>query len=431
MKKLIILLLSAIPLLSFGQKIFTEDVNNFWNAYDKIVLEKDSLKQLDLIKNLYINKGTSGLEGIMRARRYSAEEYVYAINHYPKFWQSVRNNTLKSKEISKELVGGIEKLKEIYPNLKPVNIYFEIGILRTPGTAIDGMAVIGSEVALTNKSVITSEFDNVYPYLRTFFDTNPIKDVVFLNVHEYVHTQQNLPVDNLLSYVIYEGVAEFVAVKALEISSPNPQIEFGKNNAEKIKLRFEEEMFYINNRGKWLWSNDSNEFGMRDLGYYVGYQMCENFYEQAENKKGAIKTMIELDYTNDSEIDDFVKKSNYFLKSLDELYQNFEAKRPTVIGIKQFENNSKNVSPNIKEITVEFSEPLNGRSTGVDFGDLGQDAFPKNDVTKRFWSEDRKSWTISVDLEPNKKYQILISNNFRTENGTPLKAFLIEFETGN
>jgi hypothetical protein len=102
-----------------------------------------------------------------------------------------------------------------------------------------------------------------------------------------------------------------------------------------------------------------------------------------------------------------------------------------VTGIKQFKNNSNNVSPNIKEITIEFSEPLNGYNTGIDFGDLGQDAFPKNDVTKRFWSGDNKSWTISVNLEPNKKYQLLISNNFRTKNNIPLKQYLIEFETKN
>ncbi|MCB4235396.1 hypothetical protein LDL59_10825 [Kaistella anthropi] len=62
------------------------------------------------------------------------------------------------------------------------------------------------------------------------------------------------------------------------------------------------------------------------------------------------------------------------------MYNDYENKRPTVIGIKQFKNKSNNVDPKINEITVEFSEPLNGYNTGIDFGDLGQNAFPKNDV---------------------------------------------------
>jgi len=126
-----------------------------------------------------------------------------------------------------------------------------------------------------------------------------------------------------------------------------------------------------------------------------------------------------------------VAKSNFFSKPLNKLYQDFERKRPTIVSIKQFKNKSEKVNPNIKEITIEFSESLNGHNTGVDFGELGQIAFPKNDVTKRYWSKDNKNWTISVNLEANRKYQILITNNFRTQNGMPLKPYLIEFQTTN
>jgi hypothetical protein len=190
-------------------------------------------------------------------------------------------------------------------------------------------------------------------------------------------------------------------------------------------------MFYPNNLYKWLDGNAPNEFEMRDLGYYVGYQICENYYNQAQNKAEAIKTMIELDYANEAEVEDFIKKANYFSAPLEELYEAFENKRPTVTAIKQFKNHSQDVSPKLKEITILFSEPLNGLNTGVDFGDLGQDAFPKGTIEGRYWSADNKSWTLPVALEPNKEYQILISNNFRTANSLPLKAYLITFKTGN
>ena len=168
---------------------------------------------------------------------------------------------------------------------------------------------------------------------------------------------------------------------------------------------------------------------MRDLGYYVGYQICENYYNQAEDKKVAIKTMIELDYENESEIEEFIKKSNYFSTSLEELEQNFESNRPTVTGIEQFENESDNVSPNLKEITIFFSEALDGYRTSVDLGELGREAFPKGTLDGRKWGEDNKSWTIPVKLEPNKTYQIFITNNFRTRDNRPLKPYLIEFKT--
>jgi hypothetical protein len=251
---------------------------------------------------MYIDKGTSGLDGIMRARRYSAAEYVYAINNYPKFWTSVRSNTLKANQFSKQIRKGVRKLKKIYPDLKPVNIYFEIGILRTGGTTIDKMLLIGSEVALTNKSVITTEFDNRYPHLRNYFNLSPINDVVFLNVHEYIHTQQKETIGNsLLAQTLMEGVAEYLAEIALNQKSPNPQIKFGYENEAKIKLEFEKEMFSPNIYN-WIMNDANNPFGMRDLGYFVGYAICKKYYDQATDKSRAVKEMIELDYNNENDL---------------------------------------------------------------------------------------------------------------------------------
>jgi hypothetical protein len=236
-------------------------------------------------------------------------------------------------------------------------------------------------------------------------------------------------VNNLLSIAIREGVAEFVSTLAIDLPSVTPAIAFGKNNEQAVREKFELEMFYPNNQPKWFWSNYPNDFGTRDLGYYVGYQICENYYGQAKDKKQAIKTMIELDYTNEAEVEEIVKQADYFSTSLDTLYQRFERNRPFVTGIRQFKNYSQNVDPKIKQITIEFSDALNGHNTGVDFGELGSEHFPKNDVTKRFWPEDNMSWTIPVELEPNGRYQIFISNNFRTSEDIPLRPYLIDFKT--
>lgn len=434
MKKNLILLIAVITLINcqdqqqIHQKVVTSDITNFWEAYDKITSTQDSILQYKYLDSLYFQQGTVGLKGIRQARNYTPQDYINSINNYPKFWTSIRKSTLEANKVGEKLESGIEKLKTIYPELKPAKIYFTIGAFRTGGTTIDSLVLIGSEISMADKTTETSEFSESLSHLKSHFKTNPKEHLVFLNVHEYVHTQQNPRVFNLLSLVIYEGVAEFVAAKALGVSSPNPQIKFGKENANRIRDVFEKEMFYTNNLNKWLDGNAQNQFGMRDLGYYVGYQICENYYNQAKNKMEAIKTMVELDYSNEVEVENFIKKTNFFTKPLEELLTDFEASRPTVLKIKQFDNNSSLINSNIKEITIEFSEPLNGLNTSVDFGDLGQDAFPK--VTDRLWELGNKAWTLNVDLEPNKHYQILISNNFRTVDGIPLKPFLIEFKTG-
>ena len=428
MKVYQILIFIFFPIVCFSQKIITNDINNFWNAYDQIVIEKDTLKQLALIKTIYIDKGTPGLKGIMRARRYSAEEYVYAINNYPKFWASIRNNTLKSNQFSTEIQKGLEKLKLIYPNLKPVDIYFEIGVLRTGGTTIDGMSLIGSEIALADSNVITSEFDEQYPHLRSFFNTNPIKDVVFLNIHEYIHTQQKGTIGNtLLSQTIMEGVAEFLAEIVLEMKSPNPQIYFGYQNEPRIKQEFEKEMFSPNIYN-WIMNSTNNQFGMRDLGYFVGYAICKKYYEVSNNKKEAIKEMIELDYNNENELIKFVEKSKYFDKKLAYYRNELDKISPKIISISPFKNGSKEVKAGIIQISITFSQEMNTETRSFDYGPLGEEyIYEFRNIIG--WSNDNKTFSFEVSVEPNRKYQFVVGSSFRNKNEIRLRPYLVEFNT--
>ncbi|HEY0047218.1 MAG TPA: hypothetical protein VGB44_10945 [Flavobacterium sp.] len=320
------------------QLIVISDISNFWSAYDKVTSTKTQALKIKYLDSLFIQRGTDGLKAIMLVRNLTPQDYVTAIERYPAFWNSIRNNTLQTEKYSSELQLAIAKLRKIYPNLKPAKIYFTIGALRTNGTTLNNLILIGSELAMSDSSTVSAEFSIEDRAARElYFDSNPKDDLVLLNLHEYIHTQQKPMVHNLLSEVLYEGVAEFVSVKALGVSSAVPAIEFGRKNHQSIISKFQDEMFYAVNRSKWLWSDAPNDFGVRDLGYYIGYRICELFYEKSTDKAKAISTMINLDYSNESEIENFVNNTGIFSASLAELYQTFEKKRPFVIDVKQFE----------------------------------------------------------------------------------------------
>ncbi len=409
--------------------IITNDIGNFWTAYDKIIDTADTIEQEKYLHELYLDKGTLGLAGIIQAKNYTPQDYLHVINNYPKFWASIRENTFKAKKISQELEIGIDKLKAVYPELKPVKIYFTIGALRSSGTTMDSLVLIGSELALTDKNSVTSEFpEQEGKWRRKFFDSNPIDNLVLLNIHEYVHTQQRPIVHNLLSQCLYEGVAEFVSVTAMEKPSSTPAISFGKKNETKVRRKFEEDMFRGDRTSSWLWSSSDNDFNTRDLGYYIGYEICERYYEKAEDKKLAIKEMIELDYRNEAEIEEFVDGSSFFSTSLENLYNNYNESRPIVVNIKPFENGNEEVNPNINQITVDFSKVMDERYRNFNLGPLGENHILS---IKKFlgFSEGGKSVTFEVELEPNKHYQLTIGSGFRDENGTPLKPYLIDFKT--
>lgn len=412
-----------------GQKkqlFVSSDIDNFWIAYDKIVTTKDTLQQMKFLEELYIQKGTIGLKNFMETRNYTGKNILDAINNYPIFWNSIKANTLKAKSQYALIESDIEQLRTIYPSLKPATIYFLIGAFRTGGSAWKDNIFIGSEVSLADKSTLINELPT---WRQPFYKENPLIDALpLLCTHEYVHTQQNEIVHNLLSICLYEGIAEFVSCKATNKKSDSPAIEFGKANSEIVLKQYLKDLFIISNNFNWIWGTNTNELKVRDLGYYIGYEISERYYNLSKNKEKAIKELIELDFTNEKEVERIVDMTRFFPKTLQELNNDYEKQRPTIIAITPFKNGSKKVKHGITKITVTFSEPLNVNSTSVDFGPLGEDAFPKLNP-ERTWSIDGKTWTFEADLKPNKRYQILISNNFRNKNDIRLKPYLIDFKT--
>ena len=425
-----VILLSFSKLFSQGKTNFvTADIDNFWTAYDKITATKDSVQQYDYINRLFIGNGSLGLKAIMQLGRYTDKSYINAINNYPLFWNSIRENTLKAHGIAKDIENDVLKVKMLYPNLKPAKIYFTIGALNRSGTTMDSMVLIGSEIAFGDKKTITTELPKAYTHLRPYFDRNSLNVLVFLNVHEYIHTQQKTTIGNtLLAQCVLEGVAEFVTIKATKKQSPLPCLKYGKENYEKVREKFATQMFNTSN-GFWLYENADNEFKVRDLGYYVGYAICEKYYTKAKNKIQAIKEMIELDYNNETELKKFVEKSDYFTKIFDSLKMQYDKSRPIVTSIKQFQNGNQNVKPSLKQITLTFSTAMNKEERGFDFGPLGENNVLRVKKVIGF-SDDGKSFTFEVELDPKKRYQSIVSDRFETADGVKLKPFLIDFMTG-
>lgn len=430
MKNFFLALFLITAKLSFSQtvdqKFVSTDIDNFWNAYDKIITEKDTTKQYSFLKELYIDKATPGLKSLIEVRNYTSKNFIDAINKYPKFWNSIRPNTLSVKEVYPEIEADIKKLKEAYPDLKPSTIYFSIGAFRTNGTIQNDRILIGSELSLADEKTFINELPEWrQPFYKEY---EPRKNIALLCTHEYVHTQQKELVENLLSMCLYEGIAEFISCKVTGKKSSSPAIEFGKNNQEKVINQFIADLYIISNNYNWLWGENKNSLKIRDLGYYIGYEISERYYNTSKDKTKAIKTLVELDYHNEKEMEQIVDAAKLFPKSVKKLNQDYEKQRPTVLAISGFKNGSQKVKSGLTAITITFSEPLNGRNTGIDFGPLGEEFCPKISP-ERNWSSDNKSWTFKADLLPNKKYQILITNNFRKQNGIRLKPYLIEFQT--
>ena len=130
------LLLLVLPLSIAAQtgttsqtNVFTVDIDHFWIAYDSVRTTPDSTLQLQYIQRLYIDQGTPGLHAFIHAREYTAQRWRDKINAYPKFWASIRPNTLQVKNRVGELEGAVKKLHDLYPTMRESKMYFTIGCL--------------------------------------------------------------------------------------------------------------------------------------------------------------------------------------------------------------------------------------------------------------------------------------------------------------
>lgn len=430
MKVFFLIISLSFTTISFAQKLnqkfVSTDIDNFWKAYDQILSTKDSVSQYTYLKEIYLDKATPGLKSIIEVRNYKEKDFVDMITKYPKFWMSIKPNTLRVKSLYSTINTDIKKLKKAYPDLKLSTIYFTVGSFRTNGTIQGDKILIGSELSLADRNTIIDELPD---WRKPFYKTqNPINEIALLCTHEYVHTQQKELVENLLSMCLYEGVAEFISCKVTGKKSVSPAIAFGKANQKIVVNKFVSDMYTMKNNYNWIWGENRNELKIRDLGYYIGYEICERYYNQSTDKQNAIKELIDLDYNNEKEVERIVDRANLLPKLIEVLYNDYERQRPKVVSLSPFGNGSQNVKAGVMQISINFSDEMDINFRGFDYGPLGEEHIYK--FRKLIgWSNNNKTITIEVEIEPNKQYQALITNSFKSKNGDILKPYLIEFRT--
>ncbi|WP_299361947.1 hypothetical protein [Winogradskyella sp.] len=294
-------------------KVYTQDISNFWEAYDSIQTTDNKDKQIDILQRLYVGRGTVGLRDFMELRGGTPEIWQKFINEDKERFEKIRPYTLTVLEQKKMIDKGLENLKILYPDFKDADVFFAIGIGNSGGTIKGNHVLIGCEVM-----------------------ANEQPDwAVQIVLHEFIHTQQvEATSGHLLAHTIYEGMADFISelVNDKEIAAmhPNGHIAFAQNNKDDLWKSFKK-YIYANddyNYHGWLYGNGGqtiNGINMDDLGYGMGYLICKSFYENATNKKAAIKEMLTT-YFTDENARSFLLKSGFVPEKDLKYVKNFEFK---------------------------------------------------------------------------------------------------------
>ncbi len=257
---------------------------------------------------LYLKRASEGFKKLIKARDLTAEKYISQIGRYPEYWKSVRKNTLSVAGYRSEIKNQINLYGQSLKNFKAPDICFAIGILSTGGTVRGGWLLIGTEMVASDSTTVREGMNG---WLKHTLPKKPM--ILEFTAHEMVHTQQRIGPGvvwghfnhRLLTMTIMEGAADFIAKKITGTSINESMYAYAYENEKQIWKEFSQEMYGMD-YSNWLYNGNNSKDRPADLGYFVGYRICESYYNKAADKEKALNEILK---TNNFR--KFLKKSGY------------------------------------------------------------------------------------------------------------------------
>ena len=270
-------------------KIIDSDVINFWKANDLVTKNPENAESI--YKKQYIDKGTIALQFYYVNKINTIENFVFHHKIKKKYYESIRQNTLNTKKFQSSYQKSFIKLKEIYPQAIFPPIYFVIGKFNSAGTISSDGLILAIDQACMSENAKISELTLWEKNNNSAFDELP-----YTVAHELIHYEQSGMASSpmLLKAALVEGMADFIG-ELISGKTANERLHiYAKGKEKSIWADFKKEML-LNDKSNWIANSDQEtEEKPADLGYWVGYQICKAYYNQASNKKKAIYDMLNI-----------------------------------------------------------------------------------------------------------------------------------------
>lgn len=270
-------------------KLVTSDINHFWQAYD--LAKGDSAALQKQMRALYFAQATPGMQDYFGLKVSSVNYFIDQVIRHSKFHATVRNNTLAAERSKPAIMAALRRFKAIYPAAAFPDVYFVMGAFTSGGTVSDRGLLVGINQMANGPGVDVTEFDAQ--------DVSLMNDAAYLpNIvaHELIHFQQaGLKSDTTnLKYAIVEGMADFLG-ELISGKVANPKLHLWMKGKEKTTWQRLKKEMLENNYSAWIANAaqvTANDYP--DQGYWIGYQICRAYYEQAKDKKQAVHDMLHI-----------------------------------------------------------------------------------------------------------------------------------------
>jgi hypothetical protein len=263
-----------------GPQILTTDVARFYDLYDA-TSGKPTIEQLD---RDYLGKATPSLIEFARLRRVTAQSIADRLAKDPEIYEKAKACMAVLPAVKTRLTASFANFADLYPEARFPPVAIVVGRGKPVGTANRDGLYIGLE------ALCAANFMN--PDLEDRF--------VHVIAHEYAHIQQpgsefeeGDPNVTVLRVSLLEGVAELIA----ELTSGNvgnPGLtRWTKGKEAEIETAFVRDMDSTD-LSKWAYNYRPGSDEPYDMGYWVGYRIAKAYYLHSDDRKAALKQLIEL-----------------------------------------------------------------------------------------------------------------------------------------
>jgi hypothetical protein len=313
----IILIVFRTSLFAQADRLMeTSDIPLFWKVYDKVAPMKDSAAAIKLIQEEYLDKGSPGLSAIKNFVPFDSRDMYRTIKARQLYLNSVRKATFDVRDNNTAYKKIFDEFKKLYPAYNYPKVYCTIGNMLIGGFNRDeSSVVVGVELAAGTKNANTT---SLISYLKLFVNGNP--GVRYLLTHEIVHTQQihGYPQNmNLTGLCLMEGSADFIADIVLRRKNTMPYTLYGQRNYSMVRRSFIRDKQKNDQAtfNQWLYNTilyvSGKSKNKPDLGYFIGYKVCESYYNLAADKNQAIADILHINYDDVNSVTRFYNDSGF------------------------------------------------------------------------------------------------------------------------
>jgi hypothetical protein len=262
---------------AFGPGIRTEDVALFYRVYDAA----GGRPGAEQLQRDYIEAGTDGLRPFAQVRQTTGARIAEAIANEPETYERARSCAAALPHVRRRVQIAMRNLAELHPGARFPTVTLAIGRGRPIGV---GSPVTGVQIGV--EALCKADF----------LHANLEDRLVYVIAHEYVHVQQSPTLaerENLtvLESSLLEGAAEFICeLMAGDVAYAHLRAQTVGREADIEAASFAE-MDAADHRN---WLYNTGRHPTPDLGYWVGYRIVRAYYDNAADKRQAIRDILEM-----------------------------------------------------------------------------------------------------------------------------------------